>query len=707
MSTTTANGNAGFDLTQFYQVFFEEAGDNLAAMERLLLGLDTGQADDETLNAIFRCAHSVKGGAATFGFSDIAELTHVMETLLDRLRRHELAPAVPMVDALLAAGDSLREMLDRRQQGEAEPVDATQLKATLVALANGSATPAAAPAPATAPAAAVAAPAAAPVATPVTPCAPAAAPAPDGARDLEVLAGPLSHPSLADDLLSLFAEVAGLGEMRRVPDLPGQGEGAVRLRLDPTASDADRLDLCDFHVPRDHIRITPWPQDAEIFDVLEIAAPAASAAAGLAPPAEAAPVPVLAQPAAFGPAAPAPAAAAAAPAPARKAAATETIRVSVDKVDQLINMMGELVITQAMLAQRAASLDEHAVSQLAGGLADLERTTRDLQESVMSIRMIPMGEVFGRFPRMLRDLAAKLGKEIELTTIGEATELDKGMIEKLTDPLTHLVRNAVDHGIELPEARVAAGKPRHGTLTLSAAHEGGSILIQVRDDGRGLDREKLLDKARRNGLPLSENMTDPQVWQLIFAPGFSTAETVTDVSGRGVGMDVVKRNIVALGGSVELSSTPGRGMCVSVRLPLTLAIMDGMSVTSCGELYLLPLSCVVESFQADAEALKRMPGDARVVRVREDWLPVVDLADNFHPGALREGDPRRMHVVVEAEGRRVALEVDQLVGQQQVVVKNLEANYRRVPGFSGATIMADGRVALILDVARLVRATAH
>ncbi len=325
----------------------------------------------------------------------------------------------------------------------------------------------------------------------------------------------------------------------------------------------------------------------------------------------------------------------------------------------------------------------------------------------MSIRMIPMGEVFGRFPRMLRDLAAKLGKEIELHTIGEATELDKGMIEKLTDPLTHLVRNAVDHGIELPAEREAAGKPRHGNLTLSAAHEGGSILIQVRDDGRGLNRDKLLEKARRNGLPLSENMTDQQVWQLIFAPGFSTAETVTDVSGRGVGMDVVKRNILSLGGSVELDSFPGRGMCVSVRLPLTLAIMDGMSVTSCGDLYLLPLSCVIESFQADESALKRMPGEARVVRVREDYLPVVDLADTFHPGFHRDDDERRMHVVIEAEGQRVALEVDQLVGQQQVVVKNLEANYRRVPGISGATIMADGRVALIVDVSSLVRRGRH
>ena len=396
-------------------------------------------------------------------------------------------------------------------------------------------------------------------------------------------------------------------------------------------------------------------------------------------------------------------------APARKAASNETIRVSVEKVDQLINMMGELVITQAMLAQRAGAVDAQVQSCLGGGLADLERITRDLQESVMSIRMIPMGEVFGRFPRMLRDLAAKLGKEIELHTIGEATELDKGMIEKLTDPLTHLVRNAVDHGIELPAEREAAGKPRHGNLTLSAAHEGGSILIQVRDDGRGLDRERLLDKARRSGLPVSDGMADAQVWQLIFAPGFSTAETVTDVSGRGVGMDVVKRNILALGGSVEIDNRLGEGLCVSVRLPLTLAIMDGMSVGVGEEVYILPLSSVVESFQIGADSIKTIGGNGQVVEVRSEYMPVLDLERIFQVprGADDDDGSGRIMVVAEAEGSRVALMVDELLGQQQVVVKNLEANYRKVDDISGATIMGDGRVALILDVGSLVRRARH
>ena len=675
MNPSTATAGQDFDLSQFYQVFFEEAGENLVQMERLLLGLDTGAADDETLNAIFRCAHSIKGGAATFGFDELAELTHVMETLLDRLRRHELAPTAAMTDTLLAAGDTLRAMLAARQQGSDERIDASTLRATLGTLAAGGAIATPPPLPVPAPS---------PTPAPVAPPAPAPAPAP-GLRELEMQVGPLKDASLADDIQSLFAEVKGLGELARLEPQPGQAEDVVRFRLHTSASDSELLDLCEFHVSREQVRLSPWGEAVAPSAPIEVPPPPAPQAAPPAPSTSAS----------------------AASRAARAPGSGETIRVSIEKVDQLINLMGELVITQAMLAQRADAVDGGALAQLRGGLTDLERTTRDLQESVMSMRMIPVGEVFGRFPRMLRDLAAKLGKELELRTVGEATELDKGMTEKPTDPLPHLGRNAVDHGTEPPHEREAVGKPRHGTLTLAASHEGGSIVIQVRDDGRGLDRGKLLDRARRNGLPLPEPMTDAQVWQLIFAPGFSTAETVTDVSGRGVGMDVVKRNIVALGGSVELESTPGQGMCVSVRLPLTMAIMDGMSVTSAGELYLLPLSCVIESFQADAQALKTVAGQARLVKVREDYLPVVDLDQAFHPGSLREGEGPRMHVVVEAEGRRVALEVDQLVGQQQVVVKNLEANYRKVPGISGATIMADGRVALILDVASLVRRGVH
>lgn len=325
----------------------------------------------------------------------------------------------------------------------------------------------------------------------------------------------------------------------------------------------------------------------------------------------------------------------------------------------------------------------------------------------MSIRMIPMQTVFSRFPRMLRDLASKLGKKVELVTQGEATELDKGLVEKITDPLTHLVRNSCDHGIESPAERCARGKPETGTITLAASHQGGSIVIEVRDDGKGLSREKLLRKARERGLHAPDSLSDGEVWNLIFEPGFSTAEVVTDVSGRGVGMDVVKKNIAALGGTVEIDSAEGHGMRVAVRLPLTLAIMDGMSVGVCEEVYILPLSSVVESFQVGENSVKTIGGSGRVVEVRDEYMPVLDLERVF--AVPRHGDaaPSGIMVVIEAEGGRVALRVDELLGQQQVVVKNLEANYRKVDDISGATIMGDGRVALILDVGSLVRRSRH
>ncbi|MEW6693882.1 MAG: chemotaxis protein CheW, partial [Pseudomonadota bacterium] len=383
---------------------------------------------------------------------------------------------------------------------------------------------------------------------------------------------------------------------------------------------------------------------------------------------------------------------------------TTTLRVSVSKIDQLINQVGELVITQAMLAQYSRDLDATLHQQLLSGLADLERNTRDLQESVMSIRMIPMSVVFSRFPRMLRDLATKLGKKVELVTHGEATELDKGLIEKITDPLTHLVRNSCDHGIELPAERIAKGKPEVGTITLSAAHQGGSILIEVRDDGRGLSRAKLLAKAREKGIPCSDDMSDQDVWQLIFAPGFSTAEVVTDVSGRGVGMDVVKKNIAALGGSVEIDSAEGFGMSVKVRLPLTLAIMDGMTVRVADEVYILPLSSVVESFQVQATDINTVAQSAQLVKVREEYMPVIELDRLFQvPRGNRDASTNSIMVVVESDGARVALVVDELLGQQQVVIKNLEANYKKVPNVSGATILGDGSVSLILDISALVR----
>jgi len=381
--------------------------------------------------------------------------------------------------------------------------------------------------------------------------------------------------------------------------------------------------------------------------------------------------------------------------------------VGVEKVDQVINLVGELVITQAMLAQAGSTLDPVAHDRLLNGLEQLERNARDLQESVMSIRMMPMDYVFSRFPRVVRDMAAKLGKQIELQTIGRATELDKSLIERIIDPLTHLVRNSLDHGIETPERRLAAGKTAAGRLTLSAQHAGGNIVIEVIDDGAGLDRQRILAKAQAQGLTISETAPDDEVWQLIFAPGFSTAEQVTDISGRGVGMDVVRRNIQAMGGHVYLQSRPGQGTTTRIVLPLTLAILDGMSVLVGQETFILPLNNVMESLQPSAEQIYTVAGNERVLHVRGDYLPIVEMHQVFDVSDAVTDATAAIAVIMQAQDRRYVLIVDQLLGQHQVVVKNLESNYRKVFGVSAATIMGDGSVALIVDAYALARANRH
>jgi len=741
--TSTDNSqSAGIDLSQFYQVFFEEAGENLENMEQLLMKLDIEAADDEELNAIFRCAHSIKGGAATFGFSDVAELTHQMETLLDKLRRHELSPTAPMVDVLLSSGDSLKAMLARHAGAGGEEVDTTELLFNIRAFVAGEgATAAAAPQMPVAAEPVAAAPAStavdnAPLSTAVAPT--------TGQRVVELRVGPLTDMAVADNLAELFKEITDLGTIEVMPD-DASLANVRRFKVTTSTAESELLDLFTFHVAREQVAFFSLEAAAPAAKPAAPAAPAADAGFGFfddapgspaaaAPAASAAPAPAPAVAAAekasgYGffddapgaPSAAAPAASAeiavAKPAVAKHAARAEkpqaatleasTIRVSVEKVDQLINLVGELVITQAMLAQNSRGLDPVVYQQLVTGLTDLDRNTRDLQEAVMSIRMIPMSTVFSRFPRMLRDLANKLGKKVELVTQGEATELDKGLVEKITDPLTHLVRNSCDHGVEMPADRIAKGKPEVGTITLAASHQGGSIVIEVRDDGRGLNRDKLLSKAREKGIDAPDSMTDSEVWGLIFAPGFSTADQVTDVSGRGVGMDVVKKNITSLGGTVEIDSAEGYGMRVAVRLPLTLAIMDGMSVGVGEEVYILPLSSVVESFQVSPEMVKTVGGSGRVVEVRDEYMPVIELEKVFQVPRFDWEHNSGIMVVVEAEGGRVAMLVDELLGQQQVVVKNLESNYRKVSDVSGATIMGDGRVALILDVGSLVRRSRH
>ncbi|MBT9514151.1 MAG: chemotaxis protein CheW [Acidovorax sp.] len=705
-----SGAGADFDLSQFYQIFFEEAGENLDQMEQMLLDLDLSSANDEELNGIFRCAHSIKGGSATFGFSDVAELTHQMESLLDRLRRHELQPIPQMVDVLLESADASRSLLARHQAGgQGEAVSTTLLVRRISDLAAGLV-------PGDAPAVAAPPPPPPPPAVAAAPAPRVVAPASAGqTRQLEIQIGPLDRPAQADAIKELFRDIPGLGAIQ---DLPATEPNTRLFGVETTSTNDDLLDLFAFHVSKEQVLIRDAgvaAGDVGAEPVDEEATLAVDVTGGEAPygffnGAPGAPHAEASQAAAQ---APAQAPKAAAPKAAEPKAAMQaqmestTIRVDVKKVDQLINLVGELVITQAMLAQNSRGLDAGAYQQLLAGLADLDRNTRDLQESVMSIRMIPMSIVFSRFPRMLRDLANKLGKKVELVTLGEATELDKGLVEKITDPLTHLVRNSCDHGIEMPADRLAKGKSEHGTITLSASHQGGSIVIEVRDDGRGLSREKILSKAQERGIEVSEQMSDAEVWQLIFAPGFSTADEVTDVSGRGVGMDVVKRNIAALNGSVEIDSAEGYGMKVSVRLPLTLAIMDGMSVGVGEEVYILPLSSVVESFQVNADDVSTVAQGSQLVKVRDEYMPVIALEKIFQVPRFDLNKSSNIMVVVEADGSRVALLVDELLGQHQVVVKNLESNYRKVPNVSGATILGDGTVALILDTGGLVRRARH
>jgi len=660
------------DMQRFHATFFEESREGLEAMEAGLLQLEQGNRDPELINSIFRAAHSIKGGAATFGFDAVAALTHVLETLLDELRAGKRPVTGPAIDAMLASVDVLRGLLAEAETGQpADPHASQAVQARLNAVLSGEEAPA-------------------PTAVATKAEEPKVEPA--GWR-----IGFTPAPSLfmsGNDPLRILRELEHLGPLEvacKLERLPGFAQ------LDPLeAYLAWDLGLMGT-VPRSAVdEAFAWVVDDCELDIHPIlpdapAAPVAAATSNVAPPA-----------AASAPAAKPAAAAANAPAAAASNDAAESsIRVSVDKIDGLINLVGELVITQAMLKQVSGALDPAQCERLFAGLDLLERNTRDLQEAVIGVRMLPVDAVFRRFPRLVRDLSTRLGKQVRLRTIGEGTELDKGLIEKIADPLVHLVRNSIDHGLEMPADRKAAGKDDTGTITLAASHQGGHIVIEVSDDGRGLNRDKILAKAAERGLPVPENPTDSQVWDLIFQPGFSTADAVTDLSGRGVGMDVVRRNIQALGGEVQLESALGHGTRVVIRLPLTLAILDGMTVSVGEETLILPLSYVIEALQPQADDIRSLAGEGKVLRVRGEYLPMVSLNDYYRYGQSRKDDA--LVVVVEGDGQKLALEVDELLGQQQVVVKNLENNYRRVDGISGATILGDGRVALIVDVGGLVR----
>ena len=682
------------DIAEFYQTFFDEADELLDEMERLLINLDIDTPDSEDLNAIFRAAHSIKGGAGTFGFTHLQETTHLLENLLDRARHGELVLDRTAVDLFLECRDVLAGQIDA-YRASSEPdqqayEDIAQRLRTLdekgsAALAAGESAASAAP----------------------TDAEPDAQQAPAGSVRIVAISGiEESQSATLVEELGLFGDIESQ---------IFEGDTLTVTLAQPAEADDISSVLC-FVVDEDQLHFagaavvdsdtTAPVQDTDTEQAETAVAQAASeaVAAERTPGTQAAAAAQNTQAVASAPEDKKAAPAAKSKASGKSSSESSSLRVSTEKVDEIINLVGELVITQSMLEQTIGGLDSEAHGALLEGLNQLQRNARDLQEAVMSVRMMPMDYAFNRFPRLVRDLSGKLGKEINLVTEGESTELDKGLIERIMDPMTHLVRNSLDHGIETPERRKAAGKPAAGTLTLAAQHQGGSILIDISDDGAGLNRERILSKARQNGLSVSDTMSDDEVWQLIFAPGFSTAEAVTDVSGRGVGMDVVKRNIQELGGHVDIRSAAGEGTTIRIVLPLTLAIMDGMLIRVGEEVFIMPLGAIKESMQVQSDQLKRVSQDTQLVYVRGEYLPLVEMHRVFDIDGAQTDVLRGIVMVIESEGRHYAVLVDELLGQRQVVVKNLETNYRKVVGISAATILGDGSVALILDVVALSRA---
>jgi len=687
------------DLAQFHEAFFEESFEALDSMEAALLKLNLGAPEPELIGTIFRVAHSIKGGSATFGFSEVASFTHTCETLLDELRGNRMQVTRHVTDLLLKSVDVMREMLrsvQRKEPMDAQRVADLQFDLELAIVQKNQ--PAAAPAP---------------VAAPVVEAAPVAEAAkPSAAHRWLISFRPFPQLFVhGNDPLRMLRELSELGELSVKLDgnaLPSLDE------LDPESCYLAWELTLDSDATREVVnQVFDWAEgDCELKITEEevpvvAAAPAPVAAAPAAAP-EAKPSNVVniadAKPAE----APAPAAAAAAAVHEGPKAAGPTdggsIRVSTEKIDEMMNTVSELVITQSMLTQLGSKFTGPAAEQLRSGLATLERNVRELQESVMRVRMLPISFVFSRFPRMVRDLSGRLGKHVELKMTGDQTELDKTVMEKIGDPLVHLVRNSVDHGIEMPDVRAAAGKSQTGTVYLNAYHKGGNITVEVGDDGGGLNKDRILKKAReRNLIGANETLSDDQIYELIFMAGFSTAEQTTDISGRGVGMDVVRRNIKELGGTIEVRSELGKGSRFIITLPLTLAIVDGQSVAVGNETYIVPLITIIESLQLKQGMVNRVAGSGEVFWFRDGYVPVVRLHEVFgatpRTTQLHEG----LIMVVEGEGRKVGLFVDDLLGQQQVVIKSLETNFRRVDGVSGATILGDGAVALILDVPGLIR----
>jgi two-component system, chemotaxis family, sensor kinase CheA len=664
------------DPNAYRAIFFEETQDHLADVEAILLRLAPEQPYLDDLNAIFRAVHSIKGSAAMLGCADMAALAHLQENLLDLLRKEERPLEPADVEAMLKAGDVVRaQALVHRGVQEQAP-DSGPVEALLrEQLAR----------PRTDAKGAVAGPL---------------------IRHFIVRLSPLAQPIPDEELDMMIGGLAEMGAVsEQVIDNTAGGCIAFEVKLEGTAADLHSVLS---------LLVAPEIISIEKAGALAVPAPAQPAAAFLdigdeffVDPEEFRRKREARAPAAKPPAPqPQPQTAPAVEAPVVHSPDTGHIRVATEKIDLLVNLVGELVITEAMLA-RSGQLEGAGsgatATLLESGLADLSRHTRNLQEAVLAIRMLPISHAFSRFPRIVHELSTRLGKRVELKFAGEATEVDRGLIEKISDPLTHLVRNAIDHGLETPAVREAAGKPPVGALRLQARQRGGNIVIEVSDDGRGLDRKRIVEQAARNGLPVpAPDAPDEEVWELIFEPGLTTAEQVTDLSGRGVGMDVVRRNIKALGGTIVLASSEGWGTTVTVSVPLTLAIIEAMIVAIGDAIYVLPLATVVESLSVEPGDIHTLPGKGNTLRVRDAYLPVLRLADIFPPRAPST-ESRGIAVIVEADGNHCALIVDEVVGQQQVVVKSLEANFRKVPGLSAATVMGDGSVALILDVSHIVR----
>ena len=631
------------DMKQFHSVFFEESQEHLDEMEHLLLDLNTEDPDAEELNSIFRAAHSIKGGSGIFGFDALGSVTHIMESLLDNVRQKKFAITSTMVDLFLSSVDVLKGILESyKSAGEIDWVNVNKICERLEQVTQSK----------------------------------EAKPA----DDIEGF-GFFDEPeSDVEDGFGFFGD----------PVIPSQEDAYGFFEDDSAAAQNSDQDL----TKKTSRRVTKNQKSEELRPVIiqaatpnankiiPIPAPVADAAA---PKSEiiAAIAPTKTKPSDVSP------------------PENSSIRVDVTKVDQLINLVGEIVITQSMLNLIGQRIEGDLGEKFQSVAAELERNTREIQEAVMSIRMLPISFVFNRFPRVVRDLSTKLGKSIDLVIEGGDTELDKGLTEKLVDPLTHLVRNSIDHGIESAEVRADRNKSPTGTVVLKAAQQGGSIIITISDDGGGLNREKILAKANEKNIAIDENPNDADVWQLIFAPGFSTADQITDVSGRGVGLDVVKRNVQSLGGRIDIESVEGIGATFSIRLPLTLAIVDGMCVSVGNQTFIIPLVNIVESMQPLEKDIKSLGGNDQLLWVRDQYWPILPLYKAMQVEPTFTEVHRGIVVLVEANRHRFALFVDGLVGQQQVVIKSLEQHYRRVQGIAGATIMGDGSVALILDVESL------